>query len=252
MSDNSIIDRRQTSFRAPPHHRQASEIIQTVTREAENQVANAIQSVKRVSQDWQRQMVIEREINAVEWPTASNHLFFVSYEDNFQTQWFQLWARATGGNHATSAEATPFQGVPLARLRVKRLTSIQAAFGFPIQNLAEILAVSRAQIYKWLDISNNVTLHGSNQERITKIERLANKWRALSSAPLSLVAREQLASGETGLQMLSSKLIDEAAIVVAFVELAKRLSGSPKSDSQRMIEAGYTRRSTRRSLPSDE
>jgi hypothetical protein len=140
----------------------------------------------------------------------------------------------------------------VTQLRVNQLASIQSAFGLPIQALAEVLAVSRAQIYKWLDASNSVTLQESSQQRLSAVGRLASKWRKLSGTPLSRLVREPLADGSTVLQLLCSETIDERACEMAFVELARRLSGLAKPESQRMAEIGYTRRPSRRSLPSDE
>ena len=60
-----------------------------------------------------------------------------------------------------------------AQLRVDRLAFIQGAFGFSIQMLAEVLNISRAQIYKWLDMGNDVTLQDANLERINDIEQLS-------------------------------------------------------------------------------
>ncbi len=53
-------------------------------------------------------------------------------------------------------------------------------------------------------------------------------------------------------QLLSAAVIEEARVERAFHELAERLSGTPKTETQRMIEAGYTRRPSRRALPLDE
>jgi len=40
-----------------------------------------------------------------------------------------------------------------AKRRVESLAAMQSALGLPMQTLAEILRVSRAQLYKWLDVS---------------------------------------------------------------------------------------------------
>jgi hypothetical protein len=61
-----------------------------------------------------------------------------------------------------------------------------------------------------------------------------------------------LANGGTVQQLLSAAMIEEGRVERAFHELAERLSGTPKTETQRMIEAGYTRRPSRRALPLDE
>jgi hypothetical protein len=46
--------------------------------------------------------------------------------------------------------------------------------------------------------------------------------------------------------------VDEAAVVGAFDELLAKLAGKPKTRSQNLAEAGFKRRPTAKSLPSDE
>ena len=51
---------------------------------------------------------------------------------------------------------------------------------------------------------------------------------------------------------LSSDAIDEAALRAAFDELTAKLQAQPKTLSQRLADAGFKRRPSIRSLPSDE
>jgi hypothetical protein len=52
--------------------------------------------------------------------------------------------------------------------------------------------------------------------------------------------------------LLSAEVISEAAVIAGFDELVGKLQEKPKSRSQRLREAGFTRRPSVRSLPSDE
>lgn len=139
-----------------------------------------------------------------------------------------------------------------ARLRVDRLTAIQAAFGLPNQAFAEVLGISRQGLYNWLDASEHIKLQAASLQRLASVERLAKLWREHSNAPLSSVAREPLPGGRTVLDMLTDESLNEAAVVGAFDELVAKLHGQPKSLSQKMNEAGFTRRPSMRPLPADE
>lgn len=162
------------------------------------------------------------------------------------------WAETTKGllrHSEPDAGSTPNA---VARLRVDRLTAIQAALGLPTRTMAEILGISRQGLYKWLDASNDIALQGASRLRFASVERVARAWRARSSAPLAAVVHEPLASGQTIHESLVAAAIDEPAVVAAFDELIAKLQGKPKSLSQKMAEAGFTRRPLRGSIPDDE
>jgi hypothetical protein len=139
-----------------------------------------------------------------------------------------------------------------AALRVERLSAIQAALALPWQELAEVLRISRPNLYKWLDASKDITVQADNRQRLAAIERVSKLWREQTGAPLSAVIHEPLASGLTALQMLKADEIDEAALGRAFKELVGRLHQRPKTRSQRRAEAGFKRRPSARALPREE
>jgi hypothetical protein len=139
-----------------------------------------------------------------------------------------------------------------ARLRVDRLAAIQASFGLPTQTIAEALGVSRQALYKWLDASKDIAMQGASRARFDTVEGLARAWRDRSVAPLSRAAHVPLDGGQTVIELLKAAVIDKAAVLAAFDELAAKLVGQPKSLSQKMVEAGFARRSARRSVPDDE
>lgn len=140
----------------------------------------------------------------------------------------------------------------VAQLRVGRISALQAAFGFTIQDLALVLSVTRQQLYKWLDASQSVKIQDANQERLIAFERIAKEWAFRSTAPLSSVSKEPLSSGANVFALMTADSLNEASIVSAFDELASKLSAKPKTRSQQMREAGFTRRPSVRALPSDE
>lgn len=138
-----------------------------------------------------------------------------------------------------------------AKLRVDRLTYIQAVFGLSMQAMADILGVTRQGLYKWLDVTKDISLQEANQHRLAVVERLVAQWRERSNAPLGSLVNMPLTNGFTVLDMLKGSL-DERAIINAFDKLAAMLDTKPKTLGQRMAESGFKRRPSTRSLPSDE
>ena len=187
--------------------------------------------------------------------TSAKRFLIVAVDHyDFASHWQRMWNLATGGSHTSPAmthSTVPNNTVSAAQMRVERLSNIQAAFGLPIRTFADVLAISRAQIYKWLDARNDIALHEESQSRLRIVESLAKQWLAQSTAPLSSVAREPLDNGSDVITLLSSPVINEVAVKEAFEQLVARLSAT-KRESQRLLEAGYKRRPSYRSLPSDE
>ena len=95
-------------------------------------------------------------------------------------------------------------------------------------------------------------LQGASRERLAAVERIAKQWRERTTAPLSSVSNEPLSDGRTVLAMMVADQVDEAAVVGAFDELLAKLAGKPKTRSQKLAEAGFKRRPSAKSLPSDE
>lgn len=138
------------------------------------------------------------------------------------------------------------------KLRVDRLVTIQTALGLPTLALAKIFNISRQGLYKWLDSSNDITMQEANHKRILSVEHLAKLWLERSKAPISTLAYEPLANGRSVVEMLSADVLVESDIAQAFDELLIKLNSKPKSLSQQLTEAGYTRRPSGRSTPDDE
>ena len=139
----------------------------------------------------------------------------------------------------------------VSQLRVERLARIQGVLGISTQDFAEILRMSRAGLYKWLDASKNIEIHEANLSRLNEIERLTSAWKKYSNAPLKPALREMLASGKTVYELLTAESIDKAATMDAFNEIAERLQTKPKSWARRMSDAGFTRRPVVRLSPDE-
>lgn len=184
-------------------------------------------------------------------PTTSPELLEDLEEFPVDSSWTR-WAGQVKEALRKAASKERRQTTAAAHLRTERLAVLQAAFGFTIQDLAAVLGVTRPQIYKWLDAANDIKLQEASRARLATAERIAKEWTSRCAAPLSGVSREPLNAGGTVFAMLSADAIDEAGVIAAFNELVAKLQEKPKSRSQRLREAGFTRRPSIRSLPSDE
>lgn len=162
---------------------------------------------------------------------------------------------ATGGSHcyltSSTEVSTEFETHHFAMHRVERITKIQATFGVSIQMLAEILRVSRPQLYKWLDANRAIELQGGSRDRMGIIEELAEYWRSLTQRPLGPWVKEGRAAASL-LALLCADPLDNEEIRRAMTTQAELISRAAKSRSERFREAGFQRRPSVRSLPSDE
>ena len=182
---------------------------------------------------------------------ATSAIPTVTVED-FDADSWSRWSKASKEAFQKAAAAAKAAPSAAARLRVERLAALQAALGLSTSNLAQALGLSRPGLYKWLDATSDVKLQGASRERLAAVERIAKQWRERSTAPLSSVSNEPLADGRTVLAMMVADQVDEAAVVGAFDELLAKLAGKPKTRSQKLAEAGFKRRPSAKSLPSDE
>lgn len=182
-------------------------------------------------------------------PTTSPDSLVDSEEFVAQDGWTR-WVAETKGLLQRAAASVRRSPTAAAHLRMNRLAVLQTAFGFTTQDLAEVLGISRQQLYKWLDVTKEVKLNEASRVRLTAIERVAKAWTMRSATPLGSVSREPVANERTVFEMLTANVVDEAIIVGALDELVVKLQSKPKTRSQRLRDAGFTRRVS--TLPSDE
>lgn len=185
------------------------------------------------------------------WSTTATSVIDAAPGDAQEASWEQ-WAEQAREAFKRAATQQRRPTTAAARLRVERLSAIQAALGFTTQDLAAVLGLSRPQLYRWLDAADEVRMQDAKRQRLAAVERVARAWQGRSPAPLSSVAHEPLANGSTLFALLSFDAIDEAALRAAFDELTAKLQAQPKTLSQRLADAGFKRRPSVRSLPSDE
>lgn len=191
---------------------------------------------------------------------AKSHAFdFAAFSNECALVWFvEVKAPFAGEEFARHAEPAPPRGTQdrsesaIGRLRTERIADIQAAFGLSTQALSEILRISRPGLYKWLDPDQSIQLHQANRVRLDLMRALANEWASRTRVPLSTIAHERLASGQTVSELLAAESLDEPVVLNAFDELLRKLGSQPRTMEQRMSDAGFKRRPTHRSLPQDE
>ena len=172
----------------------------------------------------------------------------VSQDEGFWLRWCETTKELLLQSQTFSEPTTSVA----AKLRVDRLSTIQAALGLPAQTLADVLRVSRPGLYKWLDASQDIAMRPDNIQRLAIVDDLAKQWRNLTHSPMSSVAYEPLLAGCTVLDLLKFEAIDVDAVIAAFSELVDKLHSKPKTLSQKMAEAGFKRRPSLSSLPADE
>jgi hypothetical protein len=165
--------------------------------------------------------------------------------------WRRILQVMYGAGTSSVAPATHGGTHSAGRMRADRLAQIQAAFGFTLQDLAQVLGVSRAQLYKWLDPEREVQLHGESRARFNQIAQLASEWRTLSAVPLSTVAHEPVLGGTSIVSLMAEPNLDVSLVTAALRELADRTASITPSVTEGLRQRGFRRRPSARSLPSD-
>jgi len=268
--NNTIETRQYTACQATLLQQRPSDIISAVENTVETFVASHSGRVQVVYSDDQAQALASSVaglhnlgkgfgkaltagtvayVLSVSSPTNAPELFTAPDEiprENAWSRWSEQAKEAL--QNAALKELHPSTAV--ARLRVDRLATLQAAFGFTTQDMASVLGISRQQLYKWLDAANPIQIQEAGRVRLSIVERIAKEWMSRSKVPLSSVSRENVAGGSSVLSMMTADIMDETVIVGSFDELLAKLQTKPKTRSQRLREAGFTRRTS--SLPLDD
>jgi hypothetical protein len=245
---SALIDAVESSLDAPVLHRLPTKFYGASQATSAHIIGTgAVGSVISKAITGSGRMVVHVD---ADWSTSGGEMA-VELNDYECDSW-QRWAEAT---KTVLTQSVPY-GKPVpsaaARFRVERLTALQASFGLPMSELAQVLGITRQGLYKWLDASKDLKVQGANQERLSLVERIGKQWRQRSTAPLGSVAREPVADGTSVLDFLVAEVINEAAVTGAFDQLVAKLQAKPKSRSQKLADAGFKRRPSARALPVDE
>lgn len=200
-------------------------------------------------------MIRERAGTAVgdwRWDGFNAHAILTQEQDLNGRFVDALLADATAGLTAESDTAATSVSTTPAERRVAQLMGIQASFGLPMRTLAEVLCVSRPQIYKWFDATAPIQLRGESAARLNAIERLARLWSSRTASPLAPWLQEQVSDGRSLSDLLTSDDLSLADVEHGFDTVVLRIAQAPKTRSQQMRDSGFTRRPSYRALPSDE
>ena len=184
--------------------------------------------------------------------STSSHVLVWSRESaDSGNPWRRILHVMYGAGTGSVAYAT-FGGTNSAgRMRADRLAQIQSAFAFTLQDLARVLCISRAQLYKWLDSEREIQLHEESRDRFNRIAQLASEWRTSSATPLSAVAHEPVLGGSSIVSLMAGPNLDMDLVIAALRELADRTASITPSATQGLQQRGFRRRPSARSLPSD-
>jgi hypothetical protein len=183
------------------------------------------------------------------YPTSPHVIVWAQWNCAAGTPWRVILHEmyGVGTSSVSSGVCTPAQ--PASQVRVNRIATIQAAFGFNLQALARVLDVSRAQLYKWLDPEREIHLHEDSLNRLSQIDALASEWRKLSSRTLNTFAHERVLGAADIVSLMAEDELDVGAVVEALRHLAGR--APPRSVTEELERRGFRRRPTAQSFPSD-
>jgi hypothetical protein len=163
--------------------------------------------------------------------------------------WLMCQGLEAGTGSVNFAPASRAQSA--SQMRVERLARVQAALGFSLQDFARVLAISRAQLYKWLDPERDIQLQEESRTRLSRIEQFAARWASISERPLSGLAHEPLPGGLTIVNLMSAARLNVRDIEAALNRLGGHTHTARKSVTEEMHERGFRRRPSARSLPPD-
>ncbi len=132
------------------------------------------------------------------------------------------------GENASSLET--------ALLPQEQIAGIQRYLSMNVTDLSKVLQVARPTVYGWM---RGVEPHDLNLERITQVYRISRVWRAMSSVPIGTYLNARLPNGESLIEQLSGRRMDEAAISESFAQI--RSARANESQRQSIAEAARAR-----------
>lgn len=137
--------------------------------------------------------------------------------------------------------ATP-KVVPAVQSLAEQVSTIKAAFGLTISQLAKVLGVERQTIYDWMDEDHPRQIQGHKQKRLTAIQRWAIQWNTLCPWPAGKGMTTYAVDGDTLLDVLSADVLDEARLS----SVMRRLSEQVNVEWQRKEERSLGEQARRR------
>ncbi len=106
----------------------------------------------------------------------------------------------------------------------EKLAGIRHYLSMNVTDMARALRVARPTVYSWL--RDEAGPRGHHLQRIEAIYGIARRWRRISSQPVGGFLAQPLASGDSLLDLVSAKALNESDIQDAFAQIQKALNRS--------------------------
>jgi len=106
----------------------------------------------------------------------------------------------------------------------EKLAGIRRYLSMNVTDMARTLRVARPTVYSWF--RDEAGLRSHHLQRVEAIYRIARRWRRVSSQPVGTFLAQPLASGDSLLDLLSAKALNESDIQDAFAQIQKALNRS--------------------------
>ncbi len=108
----------------------------------------------------------------------------------------------------------------------EKLAGIRRYLSMNVTDIAKVLRVARPTVYSWF--RDESSLRGSHLRRVEAVYKVARQWRRMSSQPVGEFLSQPLVSGESLLDLLSAKALDEVEIQDAFGQIQRTISRSSR------------------------
>ncbi len=136
-------------------------------------------------------------------------------------------------SRATAKDTAP---APAVQSLAERVSTIKAAFGMTISQLAQVLQVQRQTIYDWIDEDNPPQVQGKKGERLAAIQRQAVQWNQLCQWPAGKgMATYTTVEGDTLLDLLSADVLDEARLQTVMRGLSEQVKAEWQRQEERSL-----------------
>lgn len=144
-------------------------------------------------------------------------------------------ASVTEITRAPLPETALAESVPAAQSLAERVSSIKAAFGLTISQLAQVLHVQRQTIYDWMDEDHPPQVQGHKRERLAAIQRWAFQWNALCPWPAGRWVASYAVEGNTLLDLLAADVLDEARLTTVLHGLSEQVKAEWQRRGERSL-----------------
>lgn len=104
----------------------------------------------------------------------------------------------------------------------EKLAGVRRYLSMNVTDMARALRVRRPTVYSWL--RDDPSVRATHAHRLDALYRIARAWRGMSQRPIGQFLRQQLTSGTSLIDLLSTRSLDEPAIRAALSQIHEVLS----------------------------